>query len=76
MTTYFQYCEGFESQKHSCAMGSLVSPIVANLAMKQVEGRALITFTGTAPSHCFRYVDNTWFKIRTRDVEAFKEHRL
>ena len=73
-TIYFQNSEGFKSQKHSFAMGSLVSPMVANLVMKQVKGRVLITFTGTAPSHWFRYVNDTRVKIRAREVEAFTEH--
>ena len=67
MTTYFQCSEGFESQKHSCAMGSMVSPIVAKLVMKQVEGRALITFTGTAPIHWFMYVDDTGAKNQSNE---------
>ena len=42
---------GFYRQRHGCAMGSPVSPIVANLYMDEVESRALITFTGSVPSH-------------------------
>ena len=52
------------------SMGSLVYPILANLYMEEVESR---DFTGTAPSHWFRNVDDTWVKIRTREVEAFRE---
>ena len=74
MTTYFQYSESLYRQKHGCATGSPMSPIVANLYMEEVESRALITFTWTAPSHWFRYVDDTWVKIRAREVEAFPEH--
>ena len=51
-------------------MGSLLSPIAA----EKVESRALITFTGTAPSHWFRCVDVTWVNIRARGVEAYTEH--
>ena len=50
------------------------TPIVANLYMEEIENRALITFTGNAPSHWFRYVDDTWVKIWSREVEAFTEH--
>ena len=32
------------------------------LYMEEVESRALITFTETAPSHWFRYVKDTWVK--------------
>ena len=42
-TTYFQHSEGFYRQKHGYAMGSPVSPIVANLIMDEVESRVLIT---------------------------------
>ena len=59
---------------HGCAMGSPVSPILANLYMDEVESRALINFTGNAPSYWFRQVDNTWVKIRTREVDTFTEH--
>lgn len=43
-----------------CIVTSInASSIVANLYMEKVESRALITFTGTAPSHWLRYVDDT-----------------
>ena len=42
--------------------------------MEEVEGRALITFTGNGPMHWFRYVDDTWVRIRAGEVEAFTEH--
>ena len=74
MNTYFQSCEGFYRQKHSCAMGSPVSPFVANLYMDEVESRAMITLTETAPSYWFGHVDYTWVKIRPREMEAFTEH--
>ncbi|CAF94542.1 unnamed protein product [Tetraodon nigroviridis] len=73
-TTYFQFRESFYRQKHGCAMGSPVSPIVANLYMEEVEKRALSSFTGAAPSRWFRYVDDTWVKIQTKEVEKFTTH--
>ena len=54
-------------------MGSPVSPIVANLYMEEVEHRALSSL-GTVPSHWFRYVDDTWVKIQTRELEVFSAH--
>lgn len=48
-----------------------LSPVVANIYMKEVESKALITFIGTAPSHWFNFVDDTWVKITAREVEAF-----
>lgn len=38
-------------QKHGCATGSPVSPIVANLNMEEIESRALNLIRGTAQSH-------------------------
>ncbi|KAM7378702.1 hypothetical protein PAMP_004307 [Pampus punctatissimus] len=73
-TTYFQFKGRFYRQKHGCAMGSPVSPIVANLYMEEVERRALNSFKGATPSHWFRYVDDTWVKIKTQEVQAFTEH--
>jgi len=53
-TTYFKYNEVFYRQKHSCAMGSPVSPIMVNLYMEEVEDRALSSFRGTTLGHWFR----------------------
>ncbi|KAM4589401.1 uncharacterized protein V3H82_003528 isoform 2-T2 [Fundulus diaphanus] len=73
-TTYFKFSDQFYRQKHGCAMGSPVSPIVANLYMEEMEKRALGTFRGTPPSHWFRYVDDTFVKIQLKEVEAFTRH--
>ncbi|KAI8493945.1 hypothetical protein Bbelb_282920 [Branchiostoma belcheri] len=43
-TTYFKYEGKFYSQVEGAAMGSHVSPIVANLFMEWLESRALTTF--------------------------------
>ena len=48
-------------------------PIVANLYLEELESRALITFTERSSCHWFRYVNDTWVTIRTREVEAFTE---
>ena len=73
-TTYFQFRDHHYRQKHGCAMGSPVSPIVANLYMEEVERKALTSFLGAAPSHWFRYVDDTWVRLKIQEVEAFTEH--
>jgi len=54
------------TEKHGCAMGSPVSPIVANFYMEEVESKAMSSYKGTVPSHWFRYVDDTWVKIKTQ----------
>ena len=48
-------------------MGSPVSPIVANIYIEKVESGAL---------SCFRYVDDTWVKIKIKiqEIRALKEH--
>ncbi|KAJ7329127.1 hypothetical protein JRQ81_015301, partial [Phrynocephalus forsythii] len=37
------------------------------------EKKALNTFPGTTPSQ-FRYVDDTWVKIKTQEVQTFTDH--
>lgn len=34
----------------------------------------MISFTRTAPGHRLRYVDDTWVKIKTQEVEGFTEN--
>ncbi len=48
-TTYFVHDGTFYRQRHGCAMGSPVSPIVVNLFMEQFERVALQSYTGTPP---------------------------
>ena len=48
-TTYFSFGGKFYTQVHGCAMGSPVSPIVANLSMEAFEQQVLHTYTGTPP---------------------------
>jgi len=67
-TIYFKYKDCFYRQKNDCATGSPVSPIVANLYMEEVESKALSSYKGTTQSQWFRYVDNTWVKIKTQEV--------
>ncbi|XP_072021093.1 uncharacterized protein [Amphiura filiformis] len=43
-TTYFVYDGKFYRQRHGCAMGSPVSPIVVNLFMEQFEQLALTSY--------------------------------
>ncbi|XP_033182429.1 uncharacterized protein LOC117153005 [Anabas testudineus] len=71
-TTYFTY-RG-DKKRHGCAMGSPVSPIVANLYIEEVEKKALNSFPGTTPTHWFRYADDTWVKIKIQEVQSFTDH--
>ncbi len=67
-TTYFVYNSKFYKQCHGCAMGSPVSPIVVNLFMERFKRFALNLFPGIPPSHWFRYVNDTWVKIRKKSI--------
>ena len=73
-STYFAYNGKFYKQIHGCAMGSPVSPIVANLYMERFERQALQSYNGTSPSHWFRYVDDTFVKIKQSELAPFFEH--
>nr|XP_054759677.1 uncharacterized protein LOC129265754 [Lytechinus pictus] len=73
-TTYFTYNGNFYKQKHGCAMGSPISPVLANLYMEDFEKFALSSFPGIPPTHWFRYVDDTWVKIKTTELDSFFDH--
>lgn len=55
-------------QKHGYTMASPVSPIFANLFIEEDVNGALSSFTGTIPSHWFRYADDT---CPTKELELF-----
>ena len=56
-TTYFKFRDKFYDLTDGLAMGSPVSPPVANLFMADLESKALRSFSG-APSVWYRYVDD------------------
>ncbi|CAH1242631.1 Hypp6913 [Branchiostoma lanceolatum] len=55
-------------------MGSSVSPIVVNLYMEKFENKALSTFNGPPPANWFRYVDDTWCRLKKRVADDFFDH--
>ena len=68
-TTYMSYRDQIYSQKFGTAMGSPVSPIIANLVMENLEQQAI----ATAPLDCKprlfkRHVDDI-LEIITRGTE-------
>ena len=72
-TTYFVYNQNIYQQTHGAAMGSPVSPLIANVYMEDFEARAL-TSAPNPPSIWLRYVDDTFVKIREEDIEEFTNH--
>ena len=72
-STYFTFQGEFYKQKKGAAMGSPISPVVANLYMEQFESRALDTAT-TPPTMWYRYVDDTMAKIHENAIDSFSEH--
>ena len=72
-TTYFVYDEKFYIQREGAAMGSPVSPIIANLFMENFEEKAISSFH-TAPRYWGRYVDDTMVIIDRSQVDNFTQH--
>ena len=71
--TYFSFQGQFYEQVEGAAMGSPVSPIVANLYMEYLEQKAL----STAPHpHRFwgRYVDDTFVIHKEANKQSFLQH--
>ena len=42
--------------------------------MEEVGKKALNSFLGTTPTHCFKYVGDTWLKIKIQKLQAFTDH--
>jgi hypothetical protein len=72
-TTYFTFEGRFFQQTEGAAMGSPVSPIVANLFMEHFEQKALSSFH-TPPRYWGRYMDDTMTFLHTNVVEEFTSH--
>ena len=70
--TYFSFQDQFFEQVKGVAMGSLVSPIVANLYKEYVEQKAL----STAPTPRFwcRFVDDTFVIHKEVNKQDFLQH--
>ncbi|XP_072017463.1 uncharacterized protein [Amphiura filiformis] len=71
-TTYFIHNGSFYSQCEGAAMGSPVSPIIANLFMEHFEELALSSFP-TPLVFYGRYVDDTMVILKRSAVDSFTE---
>ena len=58
--TYFSFPGQYYEQAEGAAMGSLVSPIVANLYMEFFLAKSSKYCHPTTPKIWLRYVDDTW----------------
>ena len=72
-STYFTYQGKYFEQVEGAAMGSPISPIVANLYMENFEVRALST-SPNPPLMWKRFVDDTFVVIKKAHKEEFLTH--
>ena len=54
-------------------MGSTLSPVIANMVVKDLEQQALSTFHNLL-SIWVRYVDDVYAIVKTENVDAFHKH--
>ena len=71
--TYFSFQNTFYEQVEGVAMGSPVSPIVANLYMECCERKALESAINP-PCVWYRLVDDTWVIQKQAHKQAFLDH--
>ena len=71
--TYFSYQGRFYEQTEGAAMGSPISPLIANLYMEDFEIQAIRT-SPTPPTLWKRYVDDTFTIIKKNNRDSFLEH--
>ena len=74
-TTYFSFGGQVYQQKFGAAMGSPVSPIVANLYMEWLENEALNTAPPEIKPRIWkRYVDDVFEVVKKNSVDKLTEH--
>ena len=71
--SYFSFQSRFYQQREGTAMGSPISPIVANLFIEDLEVQAIKT-SSTLHTLWERYVDDTFTIIKKEDRNSFLQH--
>ena len=71
--SYFSFQGRFYQQTEGAAVGSPISPIVANPFMEDLEVQAIKT-SPTPPALWKRYVDDTFTIIKKEDRNSFLQH--
>ena len=69
---YFMFNDSVYKQIHGCAMGSPVSPVVANLCMEVIEESAIAAST-PPPKVWKRYVDDSFVIFKEHSVSKFHD---
>ena len=72
--TYFSFQDQFYEQVEGAAMGSPVSPIVANLYMEYLEQKALSTAPNPTPKFWHKYADDTFVIHKEANKQGFLQH--
>ena len=67
------YNDVIYKQIFGCPMGSLLSPIIANMVMEEIEQTALNTYLNP-PSLLVRYVDDVYAIVEKTEVEPFHDY--
>ena len=72
-STYFTFKGRFYEQQDGAAMGSPISPIVANLYMEDLETKAIHS-AQNPPSFWRRFVDDTLTIMKPSQIDKFLQH--
>ena len=72
-STFFSFQNKFYEQVEGVAMGSPVSPIVANLSIEDFE-RKVLSSAAHPPRVWYRFVDDTWVIQKQAHKQAFLDH--